>query len=688
MGRHHIGTSIPKWWDYVVNTNEYITGSWPNLGYHIDFSFQWYSRANPGSIAVNNMDYKFHTSTQRVATHITVGSGQFSNAMCSGAFDLAWATNSRSQMHVLGTSVSSSYISGSGNIGVATLTIPEGSLSATLANVTHNSATVNISYTSPYNFWVVKIYNTTGALYKDNCTNGANTITNLSPGKNYTFNVELWGRDGSVIVRRQITLRTTGFSYIDSTSVTIGKPLNVTLKTYDNSFTNTVTLKIGGNSYYTKSDIKSTNLQYPLSITFTEQQIQDIYKLIPNDLKIDGTLTIHTYENGGLLGTTENKITFNVDPSLNQPVIKNVTYKDISSAVDKTGNDQWVIEDISKVVVNCQAESKNHATIKKYVVEIENNLYENNEGSISTNKLITSDTGIYVTVIDSRGLQTVIHEPYAKFIMYKKPEIISAEVTRINDVEESTRLKLKGRFDRLSINEIDKNITLLLKYRYKLTSSTTWETYVIKELNINNNEFTYDNIIQDFDADKAYDFEIYVSDYFYNTTNTATLLKGKFELFIGDGYVEVNGTFYYNDKPLLDVMYPVGIVIEFGKDINPNTLFANTKWEVYGEGRGTMGYIKNDTEFGTIGKIGGYRKHTLTMDEMPKHNHAFRVVKDNETNSKGDLPKACNSQGNNNGWSSFVNNSTGNNAVDFFGGSMPHNNLQPYIVVCRWIRVA
>ena len=72
---------------------------------------------------------------------------------------------------------------------------------------------------------------------------------------------------------------------------------------------------------------------------------------------------------------------------------------------------------------------------------------------------------------------------------------------------------------------------------------------------------------------------------------------------------------------------------------------------------------------------------------MPKHTHEMRVVKDNEPNSGGNLPKANNSQGNNNGWGDYVYDIT-NYAINNKGGGQSHNNLQPYIVVRRWHRTA
>lgn len=140
-------------------------------------------------------------------------------------------------------------------------------------------------------------------------------------------------------------------------------------------------------------------------------------------------------------------------------------------------------------------------------------------------------------------------------------------------------------------------------------------------------------------------------------------------------------------KDLFDVLYPVGTYYETS---NANWTPSSSGW--YGTwvedtaGKTTVAK-STDTEFNSIGKTGGEKTHTLTIDEMPKHTHEMRVVKDNETNSGGSLPKANNSQGNNNGWSDYVYDIT-NYAINNKGGGQAHNNLQPYIVVRRWHRTA
>ena len=65
--------------------------------------------------------------------------------------------------------------------------------------------------------------------------------------------------------------------------------------------------------------------------------------------------------------------------------------------------------------------------------------------------------------------------------------------------------------------------------------------------------------------------------------------------------------------------------------------------------------------------------HTLTIDEMPSHNHSV-------TMSTSDTDNNNLSEGDTSGTSSFTTSST--------GGGQAHNNLQPYIVAYMWRRTA
>jgi len=132
-------------------------------------------------------------------------------------------------------------------------------------------------------------------------------------------------------------------------------------------------------------------------------------------------------------------------------------------------------------------------------------------------------------------------------------------------------------------------------------------------------------------------------------------------------------------KSLLDFFYPVGTIYETtSSDLDTvakmNAHFGGT-WEFYGAGRVLVAKSTDDTEFDTIGKTGGEKAHTLTVAEMPSHNHDIG----------GYGPTIGGEQ-----YYMFTKTveNYGLKSTQARGGGGSHNNLQPYIVVYRYRRTA
>lgn len=134
------------------------------------------------------------------------------------------------------------------------------------------------------------------------------------------------------------------------------------------------------------------------------------------------------------------------------------------------------------------------------------------------------------------------------------------------------------------------------------------------------------------------------------------------------------------------VPYPIGAIYLSVDSTNPSKLFGGT-WQQIAQGRTLVGVDTSQTEFNTVKKTGGEKKHTLTIDEMPSHKHPFRAVRDTITGSGGELPKANNEEGQNLGWGPYIT-EEGNYAIQEVGANQPHNNLQPYYTCYIWLKTA
>ncbi|MDH0356562.1 tail fiber protein, partial [Morganella sp. GD04133] len=70
----------------------------------------------------------------------------------------------------------------------------------------------------------------------------------------------------------------------------------------------------------------------------------------------------------------------------------------------------------------------------------------------------------------------------------------------------------------------------------------------------------------------------------------------------------------------VNLLYPVGIVVFFAQNKNPNTLFPDTKWSYIGENK-TIRLANSSGD--NIRSSGGSDNVTLTTSHLPAHSHSF-----------------------------------------------------------------
>lgn len=134
----------------------------------------------------------------------------------------------------------------------------------------------------------------------------------------------------------------------------------------------------------------------------------------------------------------------------------------------------------------------------------------------------------------------------------------------------------------------------------------------------------------------------------------------------------------WKELPSFDKIYPVGSIYMSVNSTNPKNLFGGT-WVAWGTGRVPVGVDTSQEEFSTVEKTGGEKTHTLTVDEMPEHNHSVESYKRAGTQTAFSNTAS--------GDYSYPN-GVGDISIGNTGGSQPHNNLQPYITCYMWKRTA
>lgn len=133
-----------------------------------------------------------------------------------------------------------------------------------------------------------------------------------------------------------------------------------------------------------------------------------------------------------------------------------------------------------------------------------------------------------------------------------------------------------------------------------------------------------------------------------------------------------------------ELQYKVGDVHISESEENPADKFGYGEWEIISRGRVLAGIdvppedepeYEPDQDFQTPGQEGGEKEHTLTIDEMPEHEHGYQTLGTGPRHldgENGDLAR--------NGRTDYE--------TDLAGGGEAHNNLQPYYCVYIWKRTA
>lgn len=131
---------------------------------------------------------------------------------------------------------------------------------------------------------------------------------------------------------------------------------------------------------------------------------------------------------------------------------------------------------------------------------------------------------------------------------------------------------------------------------------------------------------------------------------------------------------YYRATPLivdsiLDSIMPVGFVLTLYSHDDPNDMYPGTTWV-----RLSGGFLWASQAGDIIGQTGGEKTVTLTVNQIPAHNHGGTYT------NAGDSTKT-------HAWLASGGSAMAYASVDT-GGGQAHNNMPPYIQVSIWRRKA
>lgn len=127
---------------------------------------------------------------------------------------------------------------------------------------------------------------------------------------------------------------------------------------------------------------------------------------------------------------------------------------------------------------------------------------------------------------------------------------------------------------------------------------------------------------------------------------------------------------------IVDMIYPVGSIYISMTSTSPSTLFGGSWTRIQGRF-----LLAADSTY-TAGSTGGEATHTLTVDEMPSHQHTADFWSSKAGNAGYEGSCATNYDC----WNRPTERATA--PVQATGGGQAHNNMPPYLAVYMWQRTA
>ena len=384
-------------------------------------------------------------------------------------------------------------------------------------------------------------------------TNGVyptTTINSLSANTQYSVKIrvkrtdsQLWTESGT---KNATTYNYPYVSAVTTADLTIGNQQKLTLY---NPLSRSVTVKMNKDTASGTQLYSGTTSS--TSITFTPTA-STLYASIPNATSGN---CVYSVVYGSSTKTTS-KYTYKIK-NTETPTFSNFAYKDTNTTVTGvTGNNQVLVKGLSTLQVIISSANKmvanNSATAKSYTAVIDTlNVsanYSANDLSFNVGTVINSGTKrLTVTAYDSRNLSKAIYKDITVYD-YEKP-VVNTTLSRLNNFENQTTLKVSGTYSRLTISNTDKNTITNVQYRYKETGGT-WNSWTTLTTTVTSGNFNCSDVILSLDNTKSFEFEIRAVDKLQTQTVTNTVGVGQAVFFIGSNTKKC----YINGKeiPVID----------------------------------------------------------------------------------------------------------------------------------------
>lgn len=406
-------------------------------------------------------------------------------------------------------------------------------VSCSVSNITANGFKISASSSATADIWQYSLNGgSTWTQFSSTAgTNASVTLSTLSPNTTYSVRVRARKRANQVYgTSSTISAKTLGGAVLlscgsfSADAASINLSLRVTV--YNAAYTNYITIKNGSTTYLSLAGRIWSAGTANRTITLTSSERTTLLNTMASVKSFTATIELVTKSGSTQIGSASTcTCTIRTSQANSGPSISGFTFADsYSTTTAITDNDQVLIQDYSRLTVTPgTAAARNGASIVSYSAVCSGVTKSNTTGAaLSLGTIGTSGTrDITLTVTDSRGYTASVTQSVT-VVPYSKPRVSSVSLRRTNDIETEMQLVFNGSISPITVDGTQKNSLLYARYRYKLTSASSYNSYtsILGSVTATSSSFSFSNLeLCNLDSESSYDFHLQIRDQLNSLTS-------------------------------------------------------------------------------------------------------------------------------------------------------------------------
>lgn len=406
-------------------------------------------------------------------------------------------------------------------------------VSCSVSNITANGFKISASSSATADIWQYSLNGgSTWTQFSSTAgTSASVTLSTLLPNTTYSVRArarkrtnQVYGTSGTVSAKTlggAVLLSCGSFS---ADAATVSLSLRVTV--YNAAYTNYITIKNGSTTYLSLAGRIWSAGTANRTITLTSSERTTLLNAMASVKAFTATIELVTKSGSAQIGSASTcTCTVSTSASNSGPTLSGFTFADsYSTTTAITDNDQVLIQDYSRLTVTPgTAAARNGASIVSYSAVCSGVTKSNTTGAaLSLGTIGTSGTrDITLTVTDSRGYTASVTQSVT-VVPYSKPRVSSVSLRRTNDIETEMQLVFNGSISPITVDGTQKNSLLYARYRYKLTSASSYNSYtnILGSVTATSSSFSFSNLeLCNLDSESSYDFHLQIRDQLNSLTS-------------------------------------------------------------------------------------------------------------------------------------------------------------------------